>query len=292
MKIAVLGGAGRMGRWFAKFFLDEGFNVIVSDKDRDKLMEVKKALGIETASNIEAVKGADRILISVPIENFEEVVKEVAPYVRNGQTVMDICSVKEYPVKVMHENLKTEAILGTHPLFGPGAKNIRNKSIIFTPTNPKERKIAEEFKEWFEKREAKIFFMSPRKHDELMSLILGFPHFISMIICDTLLDQAEFTEAMKISGTSYKMLLTFVEAVLSEKPEFYADLHMRLPRVEGIEETLYRKLGEWMEIIKQRNKQKFVERMRILQERLEEINPKYSKSYEDMYRFLESQIDE
>jgi len=37
---------------------------------------------VETATNIEAVKHADVVLLSVPIDNFEQVVEQIAPYTR------------------------------------------------------------------------------------------------------------------------------------------------------------------------------------------------------------------
>ena len=62
MRIAVL-GAGKMGVWFAKFFLAEGDSVVVADRKKDKLSKLKSELGVETADFTEAIKNADRILI-------------------------------------------------------------------------------------------------------------------------------------------------------------------------------------------------------------------------------------
>ena len=78
MKIAVI-GAGKMGRWFAKFFLEQGISVVVSDKDKDKLLKIAKELKVKTASNVDAVRSADKILICVPIETFEDVIAEIHP---------------------------------------------------------------------------------------------------------------------------------------------------------------------------------------------------------------------
>ena len=90
---------------------------------------------------------------------------------------MDICSIKESPVKIMHENIKEALVLGTHPVFGPGSNGVKHKAYILTPTNAKEEKFAEEFKNWLEQEEAHVFIMSPKKHDELMSIVLGFTTF-------------------------------------------------------------------------------------------------------------------
>ena len=60
---------------------------------------------------------------------------------------MDICSIKETPVKVMHENIKDALVLGTHPVFGPGSNGVKHKAYILTPTNAEEEKFAERIQE-------------------------------------------------------------------------------------------------------------------------------------------------
>ena len=79
MKVAIIGGSGKMGRWFASFLLNEGKEVIITGRNEKKLLEAKEQLGVEATTNIEAVKTADVVLISVPIDNFEEVVKQLPP---------------------------------------------------------------------------------------------------------------------------------------------------------------------------------------------------------------------
>ena len=39
---------------------------------------------------------------------------------------------------------------------------------------------------WLEKEEAHVFVMTPKKHDELMSVVLGLPHFLGLVACETL----------------------------------------------------------------------------------------------------------
>ena len=141
MKIAVI-GAGKMGRWFAKFFLEQGISVVVSDKDKDKLLKIAEELKVETASNVDAVRSADKVLICVPIENFEDVIAEIHPYIRPEQEIMDICSVKELPVNIMHKYIKNGAILGTHPLFGPGVKSIKKPKFRSHPYQRQREKVS------------------------------------------------------------------------------------------------------------------------------------------------------
>lgn len=253
MKVAII-GAGKMGRWFTRFFLEEGDSVVVSSRSEGKLLKLREEFGVEIASNVGAVKKADRVLICVPIENFEEVVKEIHSHVRQDQVVMDICSAKEMPVNIIHEYIKADVTLGTHPVFGPGAKSIKDQNFILTPTVEKEEAFAENLKGWLEERGANVFIMSPRRHDELMSMVLGLPHFLGLVVCDTLLEYGNLLETKRVAGASYRMLLTLAEAVASEETGFYANLQMMLPEVKKIEGLFLEKSREWLDLVKRRNK--------------------------------------
>jgi prephenate dehydrogenase len=277
-----------MGVWFAKFCKENGEKVVLADRNQEKLVSLGKELGVETSDFVDAVKAADLIMICVSISSFEEVVKIIAPSVRPGQTIVDICSIKDYPVKVMHENIKNGLILGTHPVFGPGSKGAKHKTFILTPTNEKEKEFAEKYKKWLEKLEAHVFVMSPKKHDELMSIVLGLPHFLGLVACDTLLEQADFLETKKVAGTTYRMLFTLAEATALETPDLYANLQMKLPELQKIEDQFIAKAQEWLDLIKKKDPAAIVKKMEKLKLKLKKADSDFANSYEVMYRMLEA----
>lgn len=185
MKVAII-GAGEMGRWFTKFFLDAGIPVIVSDKDIQRLSKVKDDFfEVEVAYNKDAVIAADFVIVCVPVEHFESVLKEIHSYVSPYQKVMDICTVKKFPVRVMHKYITKGVALGTHPMFGPYAKSVKYQNFILTPTNSREDKFAKNFKSWLEKRQAKAFIMSPERHDKFMKVILRLPRVAAFFLYHT-----------------------------------------------------------------------------------------------------------
>lgn len=288
MKTAIL-GAGKMGVWFAKFCKEKGDKVILSDRKREKLSRLGKELGVETNVDFaKAVKAADRIIICVSISSFEEVVRKISPSVRDGQTVMDICSIKEFPVRVMHENIKHGIVLGTHPVFGPGSTGVKHKAYVLTPTNDAEVKFADSFKKWLEKEGAHVFIMNPKKHDQLMSVVLGLPHFLGLVACETLLEQKDFSETKQVAGTTYRMLFTLAEATALETTDLYANLQMNLPEMVKIEGLFISKAREWLDLLKKGNPQLILDRMDQLKTRLLKLDPDFAESYEVMYRMLEA----
>ena len=287
MRTAVL-GAGKMGIWFAKWCIEKGDTVVLADRNPQKLSKLKGELGVETADFPTAVRGVDRVLICVSISSFEEIVKKIAPVVSKGQPVMDISSIKEYPVYIMHKYLKDALVLGTHPVFGPGSHGVKNKAYVLTPTNPEEEAYAKEFHRWLEKEEAHVFIMTPKKHDELMSLILGFPHFLGLAACETLLAQPAFSESKKLAGTTYRMLFTLAESVAQETPDLYANVQTKLPGLGKIEELFIVNAQEWIDLMKKKDTIEIMARMDRLRAKLAKADKDYDKSYETMYKMLES----
>jgi prephenate dehydrogenase len=287
MKIAVI-GAGKMGVWFADFFQSKGYDVILADRKKEKLEKQKDLLVDLTTNFQEAVFEADQILLCVSINAMEDVVKAISPAIHEGQVVMDICSIKETPVKTMHQYLKGATVLGTHPVFGPGSNGVKHKSYILTPTNVKEQEFAEQFKSWLEKEDAHVFIMTPKKHDELMSVVLGLPHFLGLVACETLLEQKNLPETKKVAGTTYRMLFTLAEATALETPELYASVQTSLSELEKIEDTFMAKAQELLTLIKNKDTKAIVERMDQLKKKLKETDSDFADSYETMYKMLES----
>jgi len=269
MRVAIIGGTGQMGGWFTKYFSKQGASVIVSGRNKEKLLKIRDEFGVEIADNVNIVEGADRVLICVSIENFEDVVKEIHSNVEPHQIVMDICSIKELPVDIMHKYLGEAVTLGTHPMFGPSADSLENQNFVLTPTHDRERQFANDFKQWLEVRKARVSIMSPKRHDQLMSVILGLAHFVGAVACDTLLSQSDFVEMNKVAGPSYKTLLKLAEGVTSQDPSFYASLQMNLPKVEEIESLFYEKAGEWLNIVKKKDRLLLANKMKSVKKKLE-----------------------
>lgn len=287
MKIAIIGGYGKMGRWFASFLLEDGWEVLLIGRDERKLLKARQELGdVETISSVEGVKSADLILLSVPIDSFEVVVKELSPHVSANQVVIDITSIKEIPVKVMHKYLKEATTLGVHPMFGPGAKDIAGQNFVLTPTNEDERTLAEKVRRYLETRGARVTLMTPGEHDQMMAIVLGLSHLVAVVLADTLLSLKELRQTKEVSGSTYKVLLTLAESVVSEAPEFCASLQMGLPVAE-IEERFQKKLASWVELVVSKDKQGFIQRMNGLRNRLKKDAPDFEQAYRNMYKLIE-----
>ena len=121
----------------------------------------------------------------------------------------------------------------------------------------------------------------------MMTVVLGLAHFIAIVSADTLLSLEKFEEMKKLGGTTFKVLYTLIESVISEDPEFYASLQMSFPDITDVENLFQSKTKLWADLVKNDDKKEFVRKMTSLREKLEKTDPAFSHAYENMYRITE-----
>jgi prephenate dehydrogenase len=287
LKAAIIGGSGKMGKWFARFLMQEGYEVVISGRNQDHLAAARKELGVMIASNIQSVKNADICLISVNIDSFEDVVKEISPYVNPEQIVIDVTSIKEYPVSVMHQYLKTTHILGTHPLFGPGARDLANQNFALTPTSEVEDRLAQKVSGLLKSKGARVSLMRPHEHDEIMTVVLGLAHFIAIVSADTLAGTGRMQQMKALGGSTYRVLTTLAESVISEEPELYATLQMRLPGLSNLEAIFQKNVVTWADLVRNHDRAGFAENMAALKKKFAESDINFGQAYGNMYKIME-----
>ncbi|MDR2051551.1 MAG: prephenate dehydrogenase/arogenate dehydrogenase family protein [Deltaproteobacteria bacterium] len=65
-----------------------------------------------------ALEGSRIVILCVPVGGLRRALREVAPFLRPEQLLMDITSVKTLPLQWMEESF-SGGVVGAHPLFGP-----------------------------------------------------------------------------------------------------------------------------------------------------------------------------
>jgi prephenate dehydrogenase len=283
MKVAIVGGTGKMGRWVARLLLAEKMDVVLIGRDAVKLSAASSELKTVATTDLGAARSADLVILSVPISVFEQVVKDLAKHVKPGQMIIDLTSVKVMPVEAMHKHLPGAAILGAHPVFGPGAQGLKGHNVVLTPTDAAEKSLAVSAQHWLEARGAKVRVMTPAEHDEMMAVVLGLAHFIAIVSGDTLLGLDKMQDLKEASGVTFRLLMTMVGSVLGEDPELYASIQANLPALPDIENAFIDKASDWAAIVKNKDTAEFARRMRELKAKMEQTAGGSESAYADMY---------
>lgn len=202
MNIGII-GYGNFGKFISKYLIKH-FQVFVYDKKNIKQYSKVKI------STLQKVASQDVVIIAVGIRNFEEVLKSIKPYVRKNSLVIDVCSVKEYPVGIMKRYLPRYVnILSTHPLFGPDSvrKGLKGNRIVVYPVRMK--------KEYFGKIKTvlsgiglEIIELNPAEHDKIMAHTQMLMHLIarSLLVNKNEKNVATTENFQKLAGLFYVLM--------------------------------------------------------------------------------------
>ncbi|MGB9714199.1 MAG: prephenate dehydrogenase/arogenate dehydrogenase family protein [Candidatus Bathyarchaeales archaeon] len=222
MKIAILGAAGRMGKWFTQYFVEKGHVLTVSGVHQEKLKALAKDYGVKIAkNNLEAVKDADLTLVSVPIGKTAEVLSEITPKLKRGSIVSEIASVKAGIIDVLKESSKFGVQpLSLHPLFGPMQKVKKKFALVPVLDAESELAVAKRFFP-----DAEIVVVDAEKHDRAMAITLSLQYFVNMAFASTVKDE-DFKTLEKLSGTTFTLQQVLIGAIMMQDSELHASLHM------------------------------------------------------------------
>jgi len=227
VKVAVIGGAGRMGSWFVEYFASRGHSVTLTDTEADAALKVADASGAERADSIpEAVHDADCTLICVPIEDMGPVILEAASVMRAGSVLMEISSVKHPTFAPM----RTAADMGfrplsLHPMFGPSAEGLIDKTMVVVPVVDGEEEEALA-KSLF--GDAAVIVVDHEEHDRAMAIVLSLTYFMNMALAGILRDE-DLQKLKRLAGTTFTVQLAVAEGIMAEDPGLVASLLIENP---------------------------------------------------------------
>ena len=223
MKVAIV-GAGDMGRWLASFSKNLG-QVTVSDIDAKKAQKVAAELGIISMAENEAVKEADLVLVAVPISKTPEVIKSLSKIAKKGSLLADVASVKAEVVDAMRTVKAEIELVSLHPLFGPGAKNIKGKDVIAVPVRPGKRYI--ELKKILARSGALVAEMDADTHDRLMAIVQCLTQFMLIAYLRAVKSVKDMKMATKLRTPMFATLTNLAKAILEGNPKVYGELQVR-----------------------------------------------------------------
>lgn len=251
-----------MGKFFAKLFKDEGFEVTITGPNEIIGRETAKKLNVRyEKDNVTAAKNSDITIISVPVEVTEKVIKEVAPNLKENSLLMDFTSIKEKPCAAMEKFAgKGVEIIGTHPIFGPRTISLEGQVFVITPTRTK--KWLKWLREFLKKHKARIFETTPEEHDSVMAVVQGLTHFTYISIGKTL-EELDFDikESRNFSSPIYELMLDMVGRILGQDPGLYAEIQMENPKSLEVHKVFLKTANELSSVISKKDRERFIEIM-------------------------------
>lgn len=219
-------GYGRFGRLTVQNLASD-FDVVVHTRSASKAEDIA-----ETGGRLVSLEEACRqklVVLCVPISAMQATLKRIAPLLQEGTTVIDVCSVKIYPTRWMHELLPEKVeILATHPMFGPdsAAKSLRRQKMVLCPERIDPKRYLK-IKAWLEGKGLTLIETSADQHDRQIAVSLAMTHFIGRSL-------SEFGAfQLDIDTEGYKRLLHILEVVSNDTWQLFEDMNTYNPYAGG-----------------------------------------------------------
>ena len=207
-------GFGSFGQFITKHLKDH-FEISVFNRS-DKSAIAKK-YEVPYVS-LEEVCDNDIVIVCVPVQFLEEMLKKIASLLKKGTKVVDVSSVKVKPVELMKQHLPDHCeIIATHPLFGPqsGKNGIEGLNMVLCPGERRTTVTLERF--FKDELGLKVLIRTPEVHDKQMAYVQALTHFVGRAVNEMdIPDVEQKTPAYQylldikrnLGGDSYDLFLT------------------------------------------------------------------------------------
>ncbi len=240
--VAIIGGHGRMGRLFAAMFADLGHRVLIVDLDTD--------LGAADAAAV-----SDVVVISVPIDRTDAVIREVGPALRPESLLTDLTSVKEEPVQAMLASTPA-SVVGMHPMFGPSVHTLQGQRVVLC------RARGDGWADWLShtltSHGMAITETTPAHHDRVMSIVQVLTHFQTQVMGLTLARLGvPLDETMRFTSPVYLLELYMTARHFAQSPALYGPIEMLNPRSAEVTAALRAAAEEVAGVIARRDQAAF-----------------------------------
>ncbi|MGO4705674.1 prephenate dehydrogenase/arogenate dehydrogenase family protein [Microvirga sp. 2MCAF38] len=223
-------GVGAFGE-FSMTHLADLFDVCICDPRRD-LRSIGERHNVQVADLATAAR-QDVVLLAVALRDLRDVARQIAPHLKVGSLVIDVCSIKMKPLAILAEELPSHVeIVGTHPLFGPqsGRDGIRGLSIaVCAADSPRSGLVARFLRE---KLGLRVVRTTPERHDGQMAYVQGLTHLLSRIVVALDMPALDHTTA------TFDHLMRMVDMVRHDSDEVFQTITRDNPFVAEVKRRL------------------------------------------------------
>jgi len=258
--IAIIGAGGKMGEWFANYFLENDFEVIGYDSEN----EIKTKSVIKANSLVVGVLKAEYVLLCTPTRRTPEIIRLIAKEMKRGSYLIEISSQKSKTAAALAKMPSKVNPICIHPMFGPGIKKIHGQHIISIPIKDAKKELSVA-KSLFP--DANFVTIDAIEHDKKIAVILGLTHLINLAFANILAKDDKTSLTEKMSGTTFKAQKILTESIMTESPELIETI-ISNPEIRRVAEEFWKDIGRLLTSVQEGKSEEILTYIRSTQERL------------------------
>ncbi len=258
--IAIIGAGGKMGEWFANYFLENDFEVIGYDSEN----EIKTKSVIKANSLVAGVLKAEYVLLCTPTRRTPEIIRLIAKEMKRGSYLIEISSQKSKTATALAKMPSKVNPICIHPMFGPGIKKIHGQHVISIPIKDAKKELSVA-KSLFP--DANFVTIDAIEHDKKIAVILGLTHLINLAFANILSKDDKISLTEKMSGTTFKAQKILTESIMTESPELIETI-ISNPEIRRVAEEFWKDIGRLLTSVQEGKSEEILTYIRSTQERL------------------------
>ncbi|MGI9247961.1 MAG: prephenate dehydrogenase/arogenate dehydrogenase family protein [Woeseiaceae bacterium] len=215
-RVLIIGGAGKMGRWFVDFFASQGFATTVADTTLEN--------GPGQFRNwTDAGVDYDVIVVAAPLAVSGRILAQLA-VLKPGGLVFDIGSLKSPLIDGLRELQSAGChVTSLHPMYGPDTRLLSGRHLIFCDVGDPAATAAA--KELFAATMVEQLDMGLDDHDRLIAYVLGLSHALNIAFFTALAESGEAAPKLaQMSSTTFDSQLLVSAAVARDNPHLYFEI--------------------------------------------------------------------
>ena len=224
-------GAGAFGA-FCIPHLARHFRVHAFDPARD-VAGLARQHDVRAATLAEAA-AQPVVVLAMPVRAVGAVAHAIAPHLRPGCLVLDVCSLKARPLATLARILPPFVdIVGTHPLFGPqsGRDGIAGLRIALCAVRGRREAAVARFLRC--QLGLKVIRTTADEHDRQMAYVQGLTHLIARTVMAMGMPRLDQTTA------TFDHLLRMVDTVRHDSDALFRTIAMENPLVEAVKAEFF-----------------------------------------------------
>jgi len=215
-RVLLIGGAGKMGGWFAEFFASQGYATTIADS---RLTDGPGQYRNWTDAGVDY----DVIVVAAPLAVSGRILAQLAVLKPSG-LIFDIGSLKAPLIDGLRELRQAGCrVTSLHPMYGPESRLLSGRHLIFCDVGSEQATVAA--KELFAATMVEQLDMSLDDHDRLIAYVLGLSHALNIAFFTALAESGEAAaELAQMSSTTFDAQLLVSAAVAQDNPYLYYEI--------------------------------------------------------------------
>ena len=216
-RVLLVGGAGKMGRWFAHFLASQGFSIEIADP-------AGPVPGFGFVADLDTSPlDHDMVIVAAQLRASAAVLERLARRPPRG-VVFDIGSLKS-PLRHGLYALRDAGarVTSVHPMFGPDTELLSGRHVLFIDLGVAE--ATARARELFAPTMAIQTELDLESHDRLIAYVLGLSHALNISFFTALAASGEAAPMLaRLSSTTFDAQIMVATRIAQENPHLYFEI--------------------------------------------------------------------